>query len=197
MRGSTTSPRQFPINGPLKQWLPIGAELRSATCGHATHNLQWRRATLRAERWSFGRIQSSHFCRRHVQSAAAATTCRSRFSSSGDSPSARPTSCGKMQDRNVKLLPQIALNFPLESVEHCVAKRAGRYHRLRAAGLRRQDVLASQLDRDLFVMRGGMEAAALCPAAVIDRAAAQNFSKPLKRDVVAQSRRSHIATADA
>ena len=91
-----------------------------------------------------------------------------------------------MQDRNVKLLPQVVLNLALESVEHRVAKRAGRHHRLRAAVLRRQDVLAGQLDRDLFVMRGGMEAAAFRPAAVIDGAAAQNFSKSLKRDVIAR-----------
>src|SRR5262245_1782325 len=35
-------------------------------------------------------------------------------------------------------------------------------------------------------MRGGMEAAALRPAAVVDWPAAQNFSEPLKRDVVAR-----------
>ena len=31
----------------------------------------------------------------------------------------------QMQDRNVKLLPQIALNLPLKSVEHCVASGQG------------------------------------------------------------------------
>src|SRR6476620_11145778 len=89
-----------------------------------------------------------------------------------------------MQDRNLKLLTEVVLDLALKSVEHRVAKRAGRHHRLGAAGLRRQYVLAGQLDRDLFVMRGGVEAAAFRPAAVVDGAAAQNFSQPFKRDVV-------------
>jgi hypothetical protein len=90
-----------------------------------------------------------------------------------------------MQDRNVKLLPQITLDLALESIEHRVAERAGRHHRPRTAGLRRQNMLAGQFDRDLFIMRGSVEAAAFRPSTVIDGSAAENFSEPLERDIIA------------
>ena len=100
-----------------------------------------------------------------------------------------------MQDRNVKLLPEVFRDLALESVEHRVAERAGRHHGLRAACLSRQDVLAGELDRDLFVMRGGVKPATFRPPAVIDGPAAQNFREPLQAQHCCESRRTHIAKA--
>src|SRR4029078_13188179 len=90
----------------------------------------------------------------------------------------------QMQDRNIKFRAQVVRNLALKTVEYRVAKRARRHHRLRPPGLVRRDLLAGQLNRDFFVVRGGMEAAAFRPAAVVDGAATQYFSEPLKRDVV-------------
>ena len=83
-------------------------------------------------------------------------------------------------------LPDVLLDFALEAVEHRVAERTGRHHGLRAAGLGRQDVLPGQLDRHALVVGGGMEAAALVAAAVVDRLAAEHFGKLFQRGVVAR-----------
>src|SRR5581483_1582666 len=91
-----------------------------------------------------------------------------------------------MQDRNIKTPSQIALDLALKSVEYRMAKRAGRYHCVRAACLGRHDVLAGQFNRDRFVMRGGVKATAFRPAAVVDRTAAENFGEALDRDVVSR-----------
>ena len=100
-----------------------------------------------------------------------------------------------MQDREVKLLPEVFRDLALESVEHRVAERAGRHHGLCAACLSRQDVLAGELDRDLFVMRGGVKPATFSSPAIIDGPAAQDFRKPLQRNIVARVERTHIAKA--
>src|SRR4029079_14996040 len=83
----------------------------------------------------------------------------------------------QMQDRNIKLLAQVARDLTLESIEHRVAERAGGHHRLRAPCFGGQDGLAWELDRDFFIMRSGVEAAAFRSPAVIDGPAAQNFSE--------------------
>src|SRR6185369_13501737 len=45
-------------------------------------------------------------------------------------------------------------------------------------------MLAGELERDLFVMRRGVEAAALRPPAVVDGPAAENFRQLLESNVV-------------
>ena len=84
-----------------------------------------------------------------------------------------------MQDRDIKLLPEVLRNLVLESIKHRVAQRAGRDHGVRTACLGRQDVLAGQFDRDFFVVGCGVKAAAFIAPAVIDRLATEHLGELL------------------
>src|SRR6185437_4169324 len=74
----------------------------------------------------------------------------------------------QVQDRHAELRAKIALHLILESIEHGVAQGTGRDDRASAVILRRLDMPAGELDRDLLLVRRGMEAAAFGPAAIVD-----------------------------
>src|SRR3954464_4045548 len=77
------------------------------------------------------------------------------------------------------------LNFPLESVEHRVAKRARGHHGVRSCRFRRYDVLSGKLDGDALVVRRGMESAAFGAAAVVNRPTAENLCQGLESGIIA------------
>ena len=60
----------------------------------------------------------------------------------GRQPERKADQLRQVQDRHVELLAHVLLDLVLEAVEHGVAERAGRHHRLRAVRLGRLDVLA-------------------------------------------------------
>jgi hypothetical protein len=90
-----------------------------------------------------------------------------------------------MQNGHIELLPEVLFDLSLETVEDGVAKRTWCHHRLCAARLRGQNVLAGQLDRHPFVVSRSVKSTTLVTPGIIDRLAAENFRKLFQRRIVA------------